>query len=92
MNKILIGWLIGLVFAGLVFMALMPFCNVHGSEYETYADQKYLVYHEGELGQIYIDTMTVISKTERGSEIYLRGLNGNVRIIKPPDYIIKLEN
>jgi hypothetical protein len=90
-NNILKWWALCMVAAGLAVLLLMGIIsNAEGAEYETYFGDKFLIYHEGELGQIYIDTMIVISKTERGSEIYLRGENGNIRIIKPPDYVEKV--
>ena len=56
------------------------------------AGDKFIIVHEGELGQYYADTVEVLSKTERISETYLRLINGGRRIVRPPDYIMKLED
>jgi hypothetical protein len=75
----------------ILFISIL-IAGLFASEYETYANQKFIIYHENQLGQYYVDTTEVISKTERKDEIFLRGENGNSRTVRPPDYIIKLED
>ena len=54
---VILKWfIIGITIWCLLLLAIMPFCMAHGAEYETYFGDKFLIYHEGELGQIYIDT------------------------------------
>lgn len=62
------------------------------AQYQTYAGQPFAIYHEGELGQWYSDTVYAVSKTERQGQTELRLINGDRRIVIPPDYIIKLED
>lgn len=61
-------------------------------QYQTYAGDKFIIYHESQLGQYYVDTVEVISKTERAGETELRLIGGGRRIVRPPDYINKLED
>lgn len=62
------------------------------AQYQTYAGQPFAIYHEGELGQWYSDTVYVISKTERQGQTELRLTNGSRRIVRTPDYTYKLED
>lgn len=85
-------WVLIPLYIGVVYLIFaLALCQCHAREYETYSGDRFVVVHEGQLGQYYADTVEVISKTERSGETELRLTNGSRRIVRTPDYTYKLE-
>ena len=64
----------------------------YGSEYETYTGNKFIVTHYGEMDQVYIDTVIAISKIEYYDMTVLRLVNGDIKRIRTPDHVNKVED
>lgn len=79
LDRLTIAFLI--IWGAIVFVAI-----AHGAEYTTYAGDKFVYRHYGEMDNIFIDTIRVLSVTVRGDALIVRTVDSEMPlIIKPPD-------